>query len=749
MGRKNRVGRNDKCPCGSGKKYKKCCLGTGRRDAPISAHSRAIAQERLVELSMSVELDEEQDLAWAEFMDEAPPVNHEAMEPHGPNIDACFDDWFFFDRELPDGTLLVDQVLADRSLDAGAATWLRRMRATTMRPYEVVEVRPGRSLSLLGPDGTTVEVRERSASRTLTVGMAIAARIISQGASGHPEVEGGALHLPRLLRRRLDDQLTQWREAEHDLTDHEFWKLTPPFFYAAFCEAMAGLSMPRLQNTDGEEMTLTRARFSVRDAAAVRAGIARDEAFVPLDNVHWSWHHPDRDVVLGRLDLDGDRLVLECNSVERGERGRARLEALLGDAASHVVTEHESMERRLRQARAEHLGESLESELPFEVQERVFHEYQERHYRDWLDIGVPALDGLTPRDAARQPAMKARLASLLRGLDEIYADCLRQGRPAWDPSWMWEELGLRDASSPHPPPLAHERLYEAHDELGRAAQQVANRARDRAGFDVRTSLCTPGDLEEVFDAARLARQPEVAPLIPWLADFELHRRKVLWVDRTLAWQLAASELELEEAELRLPFPSFALVFTDARTMSLAERWLARERPASPLVGYRAVAVTLYITADEPVRICLDAGGEDPPEVLEHALSEAPEGPLARLFHVARGAILHATLPSAQRVDRAPPTPGRRRTSGEDPDGPRWSSDQVVFLPGTIDISRVRQLEALERAPGGRELLQRFLVRGHWRRPNPSWHDQSMRWIEPYWKGPDLAPTIEKAYRLVP
>ena len=24
------VGRNDKCPCGSGKKYKKCCLDSGK-----------------------------------------------------------------------------------------------------------------------------------------------------------------------------------------------------------------------------------------------------------------------------------------------------------------------------------------------------------------------------------------------------------------------------------------------------------------------------------------------------------------------------------------------------------------------------------------------------------------------------------------------------------------------------------------------------------------------------------------------
>lgn len=28
--RKNKIGRNDLCPCGSGKKYKNCCLKTGK-----------------------------------------------------------------------------------------------------------------------------------------------------------------------------------------------------------------------------------------------------------------------------------------------------------------------------------------------------------------------------------------------------------------------------------------------------------------------------------------------------------------------------------------------------------------------------------------------------------------------------------------------------------------------------------------------------------------------------------------------
>jgi hypothetical protein len=42
-----------------------------------------------------------------------------------------------------------------------------------------------------------------------------------------------------------------------------------------------------------------------------------------------------------------------------------------------------------------------------------------------------------------------------------------------------------------------------------------------------------------------------------------------------------------------------------------------------------------------------------------------------------------------------------------------------------------------------------MVRGHWRRAAASWKDQGMRWIEPYWKGPDIAAVIERTYKLKP
>ncbi len=83
---------------------------------------------------------------------------------------------------------------------------------------------------------------------------------------------------------------------------------------------------------------------------------------------------------------------------------------------------------------------------------------------------------------------------------------------------------------------------------------------------------------------------------------------------------------------------------------------------------------------------------------------------------------------------------------------RWrlaSLEEVFYLPGHIDIVELRRLQKVERAPGGGRLMHKLLVRGHWRRANPSWQDQRNRWIQPYWEGPEMAALVERAYRLRP
>jgi hypothetical protein len=66
----------------------------------------------------------------------------------------------------------------------------------------------------------------------------------------------------------------------------------------------------------------------------------------------------------------------------------------------------------------------------------------DEHYRGWLDEPIPALDGKTPREAVRTKRGRERVAELLREIENMGERDRLEGRPAYDPGWMWEELGL-------------------------------------------------------------------------------------------------------------------------------------------------------------------------------------------------------------------------------------------------------------------------------------------------------------------
>ena len=279
-----------------------------------------------------------------------------------------------------------------------------------------------------------------------------------------------------------------------------------------------------------------------------------------------------------------------------------------------------------------------------------------------------------------------------------------------------------------------------------------------------------------------------------LLNFELHRRKLFWVDASLAWMLLQTRLDIEGRALKLPFPSLAFVFTDQSTLDLARALISRDE--DPAVASRSprvvtVCVTRVKAPDDAMGLnlsfFLDArDGRWPylvgrdlcvrqddkldaildshfPEVTAHlgdSILSSPE--LGRLVHLVINALLYSTsLPLPLLVRESPLRKVQRSALGRG-DKKRGrvahrlaelrsehSAEDVFFLPGRISISQVRQLQSLEQEDGGRTLLARFMVRGHWRLPNPGWADQRLRWIEPYWKGPEMAVVIEREYQLKP
>jgi hypothetical protein len=464
----------------------------------------------------------------------------------------------------------------------------------------------------------------------------------------------------------------------------------------------------------------------------------------------------------------------------------------------HRSTTHENIEMKIReQLRSGDSGDDRAppEDLPREVKEALTLDAQARHYRKWLDETIPALNDHTPRQAAADAALRPKLIDLIHGLEGAYHMSLKNGEPAYDPSWMWSELGLEDVSKPaYIPPLAHERMVSMVPGLGDLCRTVAEDLRRQAGFDDRTTIVTTEEIRTNLKIQRFLRENRTEETvsrdgsllvadslqahIESMINYELHRRKTFWVDESLAYMLAKTDLDVPGSDLRVPFACFVLVFTDRYVLSLAERMLSVD-PKSPLSGDFLRVATIYLReerngSNRMLRVCLafDALGADPPYVVTHdipltedsSIRPLPENPvppavegldvpdanpLRALLHIVLNAVLYAVSPGVEPQPRKRPVEVQHRRAKPNAQASIFSSEDVFFLPGAVEISQLRNFQQLERIPSGRPILHRFMVRGHWRRAAPRWKDQRMRWIAPYWKGPDIAAVIERTYRLIP
>ena len=232
----SRIGRNAACPCGSGKKYKHCCLTEAVRQAYTSA-DRAEVMDHLHALiggplaPFMAELE-------AEFQPLVPAQDMSAEQRDGTSAisRAVFVAWALFDARRDDGTRAADVLFAPEvGLSPGARAFLTVMRSSAMRLYQLVGARPGATVTLrdLIIGGDTI-VHAPRGSRELRPGTLLAARVVQPGLSGLPEFDDGLFALPEEWRDELSEQLRDSlaRFLSHfpGAPDEEFFKLLPPFF---------------------------------------------------------------------------------------------------------------------------------------------------------------------------------------------------------------------------------------------------------------------------------------------------------------------------------------------------------------------------------------------------------------------------------------------------------------------------------------------------------------------------------------
>jgi hypothetical protein len=380
------------------------------------------------------------------------PDDLEAEPGFEQDVDLKFLFYWLFDHALPDGRSVAETWLArPRPVwQAGVAEQrtIERFSRARLRLYQVEEVRRDEGLRLRDLlDDATLEVTERALTRALEKWDLLGVRVAPDD-DGTLRVEGapylfGVAEKDELLRKIRAEEARRRRAAPGAGSDG-VRRAAALVLHRHWLERTLSPRLPTLVTPEGDPMEFGTVVYDVRDETALHARLSAHAALEAGEDGSYHWFEPSDDGMrrtLGDIEIQGTRLILNVSSRARAARGRKLLAEAAGKALRYRSARYEDVAEALKTHRGHDREEEAEEVHPKDAADFVL-EFKDRHYRTWADVPLPALGRRTPRDAARDTALRPRLVDLLKQMENMEARGARRGQPAYDFSWLWAELGL-------------------------------------------------------------------------------------------------------------------------------------------------------------------------------------------------------------------------------------------------------------------------------------------------------------------
>lgn len=448
-----RIGRNDPCPCGSGKKYKNCCLnkdqGVNSKDF-LWRKLRAISEQfatAMLKYGYDLYGDNLIKSAWDDYTvglkREYDPNSHE---------NQLFVPWMLY-TWLPDIDSEIDSEINDQDYQSIAESYLnahyhqlspmerRFIEITINEPfsfYEIVDCDPGvgfRLKDLLVEK--EFDVIEKSGSQHATRGSVLFGQAMHYDDVGMLIATAPILISPGY---KLDIINLRKMILEHvkpiETDDLILWEDTIRMQYFSIHDRM--FTPPKLVNTDGDPMLFHEIYYDINSPQLVfdrlkilaldteedellsDAKFDENGSIIEIDfpwlkrgnaqNPHWE------NTVLGHIHIKRNQLTISVNSEKRANRIKNRIKTLLKKEAVYKRTKVQSVESLMEKAEKGNKHEpgkdSLTEPYPPELQDVLDHQLQE-HWKQWLNKKIPALGNISPFQAIKDPDGREMVKALL------------------------------------------------------------------------------------------------------------------------------------------------------------------------------------------------------------------------------------------------------------------------------------------------------------------------------------------------
>ena len=481
----NEVGRNVPCPCGSGLKYKRCCLPR-KDEVALDATRTEGVWERM------------QGWALKRFGDELGESLKEHMDARGigSNERPAMDDdlslalcWLLIDRELADGGGTPAQRYAKLpGLGQSERHVAKRIAESRLGLHRVRDAEPDAWIDLENVlNGARTRVTSPNVSCEAVRWHVLLCRVMAGGPV--PTLWGAAVFYEPAEEAELVAELGRIASARDLGTGPVALERSLRVGAGELvCFVPASRHAERVPYTlEGDAVSMAEASWRVRDCSAVLEELCHTPELMPggdtedSEGVTFNWLTSRRGLLverrgalpagaicmesgpvsvsedgspelkdvtsLGTFTLRGERLEFFGISEERMDAALALVERRLGDLVRSPTRRVRSIEEARSAASAKRGSSSaagLCAAAPADEKLSLIPEagVRELIHRRWIDDPNHHLRGLSPREAVASGGYRNELESLLRGFEHHSARERPDHLPGPEVAWLRAELGL-------------------------------------------------------------------------------------------------------------------------------------------------------------------------------------------------------------------------------------------------------------------------------------------------------------------
>lgn len=455
-----KTGRNDPCPCGSGKKYKHCCLNSANESNTVrKAHEGAI--ERALEWLMSRH--------GAAVKEAVAEIIFDELSEEEADVLSSLDDqiWQSIQLNATETLIAEEEILVNDEFKrvsdlllgfggplftAGQRSWIEQLSQRPLRLYDITDVVPGQQMTLcdaLDMNAAPIIVHEKSGSHPSLLGAQIGARLMK--ADDHYELSGAAYPFSRLssteVMQELKDAEIDFAAEPEELADCISFtiriKWLEQYIYPAQLPTMVDAQT-------GEPILLVTDHYRVKNWDYLIHGLTGIKDVDGNRNSGWTRFKESGDGVRRSLTSinigkGNDRLEVFHNTQGKADKGRKWFEKLAGDSvvfAGRIISDPKGMMNdMLNESSSGHL--TSQPELPPDVLADVIEQTIHRMYANWSNEPLPALGGISPKQAMSTPAGMERVKGLIRSYEAgERKQAEDQQRRVISYAFLWEAVGL-------------------------------------------------------------------------------------------------------------------------------------------------------------------------------------------------------------------------------------------------------------------------------------------------------------------